>query len=492
MAKSVRTAPISMDMGKIPPQNIEIEEAVLGALMIENGLMDKIGKLLRREVFYREANGLIYEAIESIYRAGEAIDILTVTNALKKSDNLEQAGGYFNIAQMTNKVASGANIMTHCRIIQEQYFKRELIMSSSVAIRNAYDETIDVFTAIQEVEAGVQRINELISSGGNMGHIGVHLNAAEVQLKERERRRKEGMTSGISAGIYDVNKKTGGWQNANLIILAARPGMGKTALMLHFAKYAATLGHPVCIYSLEMSAVSLTNRLILSEATIDTQKFRGGNMSDDDWRQFAAAKNVLGNMPIYVDDNPVCSMRYIKGNSAMMKRKGKCDLILCDYLQLADMEADQKSNRNREQEVSAASREAKIICKTLDVPFILLSQLNRAVETRQGNKRPALSDLRESGAIEQDADIVAFIYRDAYYGIETDADGNNTKNRGELIFAKHRDGATFSAHFGHNDSMTQIFDLAKPEAMPSAAAYINDSMANYMPASENFNRDLPF
>lgn len=481
------TAPDELMFGKVPPQAVELEEAVLGALMIESGCMDVVGKLLTPLVFYKESHSVIYTAIQALERENNPIDILTVTNKLKETGGLELAGGPFYIAQLTNRVASSVNTEYHVRLILQAYFKREIIRAGSQAVTIAYNDDTDVFNSIAQLEEALSNINELVTAGGNMQHVSTHADEAERQAIKREERRKKGLTPGIRGGIRDLDKNTGGWMPNNLIILAARPGMGKTALMLHFAKYAAMLGHSVCIYSLEMGGLSLANRMILSFADIDPEAFRNGAMSANDWNMFRSAKESLSKLPIYIDDNPICSMRYIKGHSTIMKKKGLCDMIMVDYLQLADMEEEGKGQRNREQDVSATTRQAKIIAKTLGVPFMLLSQLNRAVETRGGAKRPMLSDLRESGAIEQDADIVLFAYRAEYYGLEVDDEGQPTKGSGEIICAKHRDGATFTAKFNYNKSLTQITDPNPQHETPTIPGYVNTIISNTMQPNAMFD-----
>lgn len=486
-ANSPRDINAIFEHGKVPPQAVDLEEAVLGALMIDRECIGSVGKLLTPVVFYKEKNSLIYAAIQTLDRESNPIDILTVTNKLRETGSLETVGGPFYIAQLTNRVASSVNTEYHVRIILQAYFKREIIRAGSAAVTVAYEDDTDVFSSIAQLEEALSNINELVTAGGNMQHVSVHADEAEQQAIKREERRKKGLTPGIRGGIRDLDKATGGWMPNNLIILAARPGMGKTALMLHFAKYAALLGHPVCIYSLEMGGLSLANRMILSFAEIDPESFRNGSMSQHEWELFRGAKEQLSKLPIYIDDNPICSMRYIKGHSTIMKKKGLCDMIMVDYLQLADMEDDAKQQRNREQDVSATTREAKIIAKTLSVPFMLLSQLNRAVETRGGAKRPMLSDLRESGAIEQDADIVFFAYRAEYYGIEIDEDGQSTKGSGELICAKHRDGATFTAKFNYNKSLTQITDPNPNNEVPTIPTYVNSIIKNTMQPNTMFD-----
>ena len=325
----------------------------------------------------------------------------------------------------------------------------------------AGDDTKDVADVLDESNKLIDKINAL-SCGSSAGQsLRDSLTESLKLAEQRQAAYLGGLPTGIPTGISDLNRLTGGWRGSQLIILAARPAMGKTALMLHFAKSAALNGTPVCIFSLEMSHVSLSDRLLLSECEVEVNRFRNGDLSGDDWRQLNEASAQLEKLPIHVDDNAVVSMRYIKTRCHILKKQGKCGLIMIDYLQLADTSTKER-NRNREQEIAQASRQAKIIAKELDVPVVLLSQLSRECEKR-ADKQPQLSDLRESGAIEQDADVVGFIFRPAYYGldrIETLKYGNiSTSGLGIINIAKQRDGATGLVAFSHNPSMTKIGDF---------------------------------
>ena len=305
----------------------------------------------------------------------------------------------------------------------------------------------------------IQKLGEIVTAGGNIQSAGSIVLEAEKEARKREKLAKEGKCTGIDTGLLQLNKLTGGWQPSKLIILAARPSMGKTAIMLHFSIRAARSGIPVCIYNLETSNTELINRMILACSNIDACRYKSGFMSHEDWNEFEKAKRELTGLPIYIDDcSSSVSMQYIRNHSRQMQKKGKCGIVFVDYLQLAEMRLEER-NRTREQEVAQASRQAKIIAKELNVPFILLSQLSRDVEKRGGTRRPMLSDLRESGAIEQDADLVMFIYRAAYYGMKEDAAGNSLAGIGELIMAKNRDGGVGEVPFSHNPSMTKIFDF---------------------------------
>lgn len=442
--------------GKIQPQALDFEESVLGAVMLDRNAMHSIVNLISPDVFYKPQHVSIYESIISLYDQNQPIDILTVTQQLRADGKLESVGGAFYITQLTSNIASSANIVYHSSILLQKYIARRLVQYASQISSAAFDDQQDVFELLDLADIELSKVNEISIRGGSMSHISEASAKAIAELQIREKFAKEGRSPGITTGLHDLDKLTGGWQKNNLIVIAARPAMGKTALMLHFAKCAAQSGANVCIYSLEMSDVSLANRMLLSMCDVNINNFKKGYMSHQDWTEISSAASALNKLPFYIDPNPVVSMRYIKSSSRIMKKKGKCDIILIDYLQLADMSTGEK-NRNREQEVAQASRQAKIIAKELNIPVILLSQLSRKVEDRNGS-RPQLSDLRESGAIEQDADIVAFIYRPEYYGINEDSAGISLAGVGELIVAKNRDGSTEDVNFKYNNSMTKIFD----------------------------------
>lgn len=452
------------DGAKIPPQAVDLEEVILGAAMLEREGTDVAVRLLSPGTFYKNANKTIFDTICKLFKKDLPVDIMTVTEHLRSLGELEAVGGPNYIVSLTDRVASSANIEVHARILLQKYIQRELIRVSSEIIKDAYEDTTDVFDLMEKVEHEFRVIGEILTRGASAKEIARLLDDVENALLQREGMAKQGKCTGVPTGLLRLNKITGGWQGSQLTVLAARPAMGKTALMLFFAQQAAKSGVPVCLYSLEMSDVSLGDRLVLSASDIDIDHFKSGYMSSYDWSEFRKAKQVLSELPIYVDDNPVVSMNYIKSHSRMMHQKGKCGIIFVDYLQLTDMRLEEK-NRNREQEVAQASRQAKIIAKSLNIPFILLSQLNRSVEATN-DKRPRLSDLRESGAIEQDADMVVFIFRPAYYGIMHDSAQNSTVGVGQLLIEKNRHGATGDVPFRHNESMTKIYDYGTENTDP--------------------------
>lgn len=456
--------------GKLPPQAIDLEEAVLGGLLLDSRVINDVASLIAPEVFYKESHQCIYEAIQLLYDNMKAVDILTVSNQLRTNGKLELAGGAFYITQLTSRIASSANILEHCQILLEKYIAREIIKLSTDTILAAFEDSTDVFDLLDKTDSQLLKVNEISLRGGSMIHISESVEKSITALKKREKLFKEGKRSGIDTGLKELNRLTGGWQNANVIVLAARPGMGKTAIMLHFAKSAAMDNRNVCIYSLEMTDESLSDRMLQSLCEVDNYNFKKGSVNDFDWQEVNKAKDKLRHLPIYIDPNPSVSMRYIKSHSRIMQKKGKCDIVFLDYLQLVDM-ANGEKNRNREQEVAQASRMAKIIAKDLNCPVIILAQLNRETE-KQTSKRPNLSNLRESGAIEQDADLVAFIYRSEYYKIMEDANGNSTAGIGEIIVEKNRDGSTDIVLFRYDQTMTRISEFEQESIQfPTSAKF---------------------
>jgi replicative DNA helicase len=430
--------PHGMELGKLPPQAVDLEEAVLGAMMLEQNAVNTVIDILKPASFYKEAHYRIYEAIVQLFQKGERIDLLTVTEQLRKNAALEIIGGQVYIARLTNRVASTANIETHARIIAQKYIQRELIRVSNEVIKDAYDETTDVFDLLDKAESNLFQVAE--------GNIRKNYESMTVLIKtvldqvETARQNTSGV-SGVPTGFTDLDRVTSGWQRSDMIVIAARPGMGKTAFVLSMARnMAVEFEIPVAIFSLEMSSAQLVQRLIASESEISADKLRKGNLEDHEFHQLHQRISRLSNAPLFIDDTPGLSVFELRAKCRRLKAQHGIQMIIIDYLQLMTTGGDAKGG-NREQEISTISRSIKGIAKELDVPVIALSQLSRQVETRGGDKRPLLSDLRESGAIEQDADIVGFIYRPEYYGIEEDRDGMPSKGTAEIIIAKHRNGA---------------------------------------------------
>lgn len=448
-------------LGKLTPQDVEIEIAVLGALMINSDAIFEINDKLKSEHFYKEAHQYIYSAISELSAKNKAVDLLTVINQLRANNLLEFVGGPSYVASLTNRVASSANIEYHVEIILACYIRRQVIKATSEIIKKAYENGEELDSILLLIENLLEDVSKATYSNKEVQHVSSVLVEAEKDLNKRIEFHKKGKMPGITTGFKELDNKTKGWQKNNLIIEAARPGMGKTAVMLKHALSAAKTGVHVCIFSMEMNDIRLVDRLLIGMTGIDADNYRGGNLAESDLIAFQKAKEYLSTLPIYIDDNPICTTNYVRTVSKRLKAKGKCGMILIDYLQLTDVETGTNKQYNREQQISKVSRAYKVIAKELDVPLILLCQLSRAVETR-GSKKPILSDLRESGSIEQDADVVIFLYRPEYYKEEgytyTDERGNFLYGEGFLVIAKQREGPLCDVSFSYNRSLTQLWD----------------------------------
>ena len=438
--KVVEKTVVAPDIGKLPPQARELEEAVLGALMLEKDAYSIVSEILRPESFYDPSHQLIYGAIQGLAMQQKPVDVLTVVEELKRRGELETSGGAVYIAELSDKVASAAHIEYHARIIAQKYLARELISFSSEVSQHAFDDTVDVDDLMQETEG---RLFEISQRNVKKDVIQIKPVIKEalhnIQVAAN---RKDGM-SGLPTGFKELDEMTSGWQNSDLVIIAARPAMGKTAFVLSMAKnMALNYEIPVGIFSLEMANVQLVNRLIVNVCQIKGESIKSGRLTDDEWERLDKNHKFLYNAPIYIDDTPSLSVFELRTKARRLVREHNVKMLMIDYLQL--MNASGMSFGNREQEVSMISRSLKGLAKELNVPIIALSQLNRGVENRQGTegKRPQLADLRESGAIEQDADIVCFIHRPEYYRITEDERGNSLVGIAEIIVAKHRNGPT--------------------------------------------------
>ncbi|MAZ29019.1 MAG: replicative DNA helicase [Cytophagaceae bacterium] len=429
---------ISLEKGKIPPQAIDLEQVVLGAMMIDKKGVDEIIDILNPDVFYKESHQQIFEAIMNLFENGEPIDLLTVSEKLRVMGKLDLAGGDYYLVQLTQKVSSSAHIEYHARIILQKHIQRSLIKISNEIIEEAYDETVDVFDLLDDAESKLYEVTQ-----GNIKRSSETAQNLVIQAKKKiqEISNKEGL-SGVPTGFDKLDKLTSGWQPSDLIIVAARPGMGKTALTLSMARNIAVgQGIPVAFFSLEMASVQLITRLISSETGLSSEKLRTGKLEKHEWEQLNVKVKDLEKAPLFIDDTPSLSIFDLRAKARRLSSQHGIKMIVIDYLQLMTAGGSSK-NGNREQEISMISRNLKALAKELDVPVIALSQLSRAVETRGGSKRPLLSDLRESGAIEQDADIVSFIYRPEYYKIDEwdDEERSPTQGQAEFIVAKHRNG----------------------------------------------------
>ena len=431
------------EMGKMPPQAIEMEESVLGALMIEKEAFATVADLLRPESFYKNQNRLVYEAIAALAMNELPIDVLSVAEKLKSLSTLELAGGVVYLMELTRKVASTAHLRYHAQIVAQKAIARELIHMASEIEELGYDETQDVEDLMQKAESDIFEISQR-NQKRDVTQIDPVISEAFARMHKAGQ--NEGNISGIPSGFTNLDKITSGWQKSDLIIIAARPAMGKTAFVLSMAKNIAVhYKRAVAMFSLEMSNVQLVNRLIMNVCEIEGEKIKNGKLSKDEWRQLEHKVTELMGAPIYVDDTPALSVFELRSKARKLVREHKVELIIIDYLQL--MNASGVNFGSREQEVSIISRNLKALAKELDIPIIALSQLNRQVEQRGGTgmegKKPQLSDLRESGAIEQDADMVCFIHRPEYYKIyNDDKSGKDLRGLGQIIVAKHRNGAT--------------------------------------------------
>ena len=472
--KSARSKAQFTDDAKIQPQDKEIEDAVLGALMLERDAYAIVCDLLRPESFYDPGNQKIYAAINKLGVMQQPIDMLTVTQQLRADGALDDVGGPVRISELTSNVASAAHIEYHARIVAQKFLARRLISFCSEIEKKSFDESYDIDDLLQEAEGKLFEISQ-----GNLKkdftQIDPVINSAMEQI-EAAGKRESGL-SGLQTGFHNLDKLTSGWQNSDLIIIAARPAMGKTAFVLSMAKnMAVDYNTPVAIFSLEMSNLQLVNRLISNVCEIEGEKIKSGRLSRQEWEQLNSRVRSLFSAPLYVDDSPSLSILELRTKARRLVKEHGVKIIIIDYLQL--MNATGMKFGSREQEVSMISRSLKQLAKELKIPVIALSQLSRKVEERNdGNKRPQLSDLRESGAIEQDADIVCFIHRPEYYTRSTtDAENRDIRGMAEFIVAKHRSGSvddiemTFVARFARFQNRSEPMPFEKG----TMASKIND------------------
>lgn len=426
------------DGGRIAPRDNELEEAVLGALMLEKDAYSIVCDILKPDSFYEPANSKVYEAIQTLGASQRPIDMLTVTEQMRLNGTLDEVGGPAFVAGLTGRVASAAHVEYHARIVAQKYLARELINFSASISAKAYDESNDVDDLLQEAEGRLFEISQR-NVKKDVTQIDPIIQQAMGQI-EAAANRTSGL-SGIESGFHQLDKLTSGWQKSDLIIIAARPAMGKTAFVLSMAKnMAVNYNYPVAVFSLEMSNLQLVNRMISNVCEIEGSKIKSGQLSSVEWEQLISRIKNLTGAPLFIDDTPSLSIFELQTKARRLVREHQIQMIIIDYLQL--MNASGMKFGSREQEVSMISRSLKQLAKELNIPIVALSQLNRSVESRTDGKRPQLSDLRESGAIEQDADIVCFIHRPEYYlRSDTDANGNDIRGKAEFIVAKHRSGS---------------------------------------------------
>ncbi len=465
------------DGAHVPPQAVELEEAVLGALMLEKDSIIAVQEFVTADAFYVEAHRTIYTAITELSMELKPIDLFTVTEKLKAKRQLAGVGGAAFLAGLTQKVGSAAHVEFHAKIIAQKYVQRELIRASSDIQRLSYDESTDVTDLIDFAQAEIFKVAE--------GHIKRDVQKSRDILSKtmqaiEEASKREGGFSGVPSGFTKLDRLTLGWQPSDLIIIAARPAMGKTAFVLSLARNVALdYDKGVAFFSLEMSATQLMLRLIVAESGLDSKSVRNGTLSPEQWRHLETSIKPFATAPLFIDDTPALSIFEFRSKVRRLKTQYDIQLIIIDYLQLMTGSGDTRGNR--EQEVAFISRSLKAIAKELNVPVIALSQLNRSVESRTGSKRPQLSDLRESGSIEQDADIVAFIHRPEYYGLTQDDQGLPTAGMAEIIVAKHRNGAVEDVKLRFRKEQARFMDYDEDDS----GSYTNFDSA--MSAADDFD-----
>ena len=443
------------------PHDDDLESVILGACLTETTAMVLVGDKLSPEMFYETKFGEIYSALLSMYHSGKAIDLVTVRAELASRGKLEAVGGAYELVRLAGRVASSAHLEYHALILRQMYIRREMVAGLHTLLASAADESVDLSDALADLHRLAGHLESGAVSNNCLRDMERLMQDTLEQMDKRVENNRNGIT-GIPTGLRELDRLTAGWQQGDLNIIAARPSVGKTAFALHLALAAGRAGKHVLVNSLEMQGERLGDRWLCAQAAnVDAGHLKTGQLDAGERQQALEAARLLSALPVYVDDNPKMSMDHIRSSALLQKSKGRCDLLIIDYLQLCEMKSGQK-NRNREQEVAEASRKAKLIAKELDIPVILLCQLNRECEMR-ADKRPALSDLRESGAIEQDADVVMLLYRPALYGLTSERRSKfPSEGLGMVILAKHRNGETGDVYFGHNPAMTKIGEYVPP------------------------------
>lgn len=485
--RRIGVSELSRELGKLPPQAVEIEEAVLGALMLERDALTNVIEILKPHSFYKDANRLIFEAIVQLFNNSEPVDIKTVVHQVRKNGNLDLVGGAYYITELTTKVNSAANIEYHARIIAEQSIKRELIHIASQIQHDSYEDTTDVFDLLDKAQQSLFDVSES-HIRKNFDKMNSLMHQAIQEIEERKNQ-TDGLT-GIASGFTSLDRITSGWQRSDLVIIAARPGMGKTAFVVSALRNAAVqFKTPVAIFSLEMSSVQLVHRMVSAEAELESDKLRKGNLEAYEWQQLISKTGKLSEAPIFIDDTPALSILELRAKCRRLVQQHGVSLVVIDYLQLMSGDSSKNSGGNREQEIASISRALKGIAKELNIPVIALSQLSRAVETRGGDKRPQLSDLRESGSIEQDADMVMFLYRPEYYGMTQDENGMPLQGIGEVIIAKNRHGKLENVQLKFIGKFTKFEDL--DASMSTGGDNYMTSFPSSGPANSDFTITIP-
>ena len=467
--RPLNVLPMQQQAGRMPPQATEVEQSVLGAMLIEREAIPKAIEILPADAFYEPRHQRIFEAVEALFERGNPVDLITLTEELKRRGDYDGIGGYY-LTELTTHVASAANVEYHARIIAEKSLLRKLITTMTGVVGQAFDPTTDAFDLLDNAEREIFQISE---SQLRKGAVDMNSVVHQTMQHLESIHGREGGITGVPSGFTALDAMTGGWQPSDMVIIAARPSMGKTALSLAVTRNAAL--HPekpagVAYFSLEMSAQQLAQRLLTSEARVDAQRARTGRLHDDDWPKLARAAGRLSAANIFIDDTPGLGILELRAKCRRLKAEHGIGLVIVDYLQLRHGTASTKGG-NREQEIAQISRSLKGLAKELDVPVLALSQLSRAVEARGGDKRPQLSDLRESGSIEQDADVVMFIYRAERYGITVDENGNSTEGLGELIIGKQRNGPIGDVKVAFVNQYARFENLTSYVAGDSSGGY---------------------
>ena len=441
--------------GRVPPQAVEVEMAVLGAMMLDKGAIAKAIEILDETAFYKPAHQRIFAAMTGLFEKSEPIDLITLVEELRRSAELDKIGGEYYLTELTTKVTTAANVEYHAHIVLEKALMRQLISSSSEVVGRAYSETEDALDLLDEAEQKIFQISEQ-----RMKKSFVSMSTAvhqTMEMLESIHGKHSGVT-GVPSAFTELDNYTGGFQRSDLVIVAGRPSQGKTALVLSIARNAAILHDvPVGFFSLEMSAQQLVLRLICAEARVDAHMVRTGRLPEDEWRKLSTSVGKLHKAKIFIDDTPALTVLEIRAKARRLKAEHNIGLVVVDYLQLMQ---GPKNIQSREQEISTISRSLKALAKELSIPVLALSQLNRAVELR-GDKRPVLADLRESGAIEQDADVVLFVHRPEMFGILTDENNDSTEGMAEIIIGKQRNGPTGSARLAFIKQYARFENLTK-------------------------------
>jgi replicative DNA helicase len=469
-----------LEKGKLPPQAVDLEEAVLGSIMSDSKAIEEVVDILKAESFYKESHKMVFKAIKKLYDRREPIDLLTVSNTLRNSAELDLAGGDFALIGLTQKVSSSAHIEYHSRIIAQKALQRDLIKLGNSVIIDAHDDTKDVFALLNNTFDYLNEVSETTSKSTEVKISDLVKDQIEKGIKIFNGE----IEAGLQTPFEKINKATGGWRDSELVIVAARPGMGKTAFILADCVFSAVVNKvPTAFFSLEMAATKLTDRVLSMQAKIDSSCFNINGLSQSDISKIMAIKKEIDEAPFYIDDTPSLSIHELRVKAKRMVSKYGIRKIVVDYLQLMS-----GTGGNREQEISSIARGLKLLAKELSVPVIALCQLSRAVETRGGSKRPLLSDLRESGAIEQDADVVSFIYRPEYYGIEEwdDDERSSAIGQAEVIFAKNRNGGLIRTRLAFEGRYTLFSDIKDDfeyftpteEEVPTPKASINEAFGD--------------